>query len=84
MKTMFNLSCLNADGDRVLVGAAQGRHMHETRESAEAYLAAFLENNSDERLASIFGRHALGTFRVDAFECYDHGDPIGRYVKEGE
>ncbi len=84
MKTMFQVTCITKQGLRCLIGAAQGRNMHETREAADTWLAAFLANNSTDRLASIYGAQALDTFRVDPFECYDHGDPVGIYVEQTE
>ena len=79
---LFNVSFIDKNGLRTLVGPAQGRHMLPTREAAEKWLSAFLANNAPERLASIFGDQALGTFRVDPFDCYEHGDPKGIYVRE--
>jgi len=84
MKTMYQVTCITKQGLRSLITAAQGRHMHATREEAETWLAAFLANNSTDRLASIYGAQALDTFRVDPFECYDHGDPVGIYVEQTE
>lgn len=81
MKVLYNLSFVNRSSDRVMVGANQGRYMHESREACEAFLMAFLENNGAERLESIYGAQAMGTFRVDAFECYDHGDALSIYVR---
>lgn len=83
MKTLYNISFVDRDGLRKLVGPNQGRYFKATREEAAEHLAAFEgPTNGEERLASIFGRQAIGTFRVDAFECYDHGDAVGIYVRE--
>lgn len=76
MKTLYNLTFITASGARAMVGARQGRHMKATREEAESYLAEFLKNNSEERLVSVYGKASIGSFRVDPFECFDHGDPI--------
>lgn len=79
---LFNLSFIDKNGLRTLVGPAQGRYMKLTREEAEGHLKDFLANNTEERLVSIFGKQAIGTFRVDAFDCWDHGDPKGIYVDD--
>ncbi len=84
MKTLYNISCINSDGLRVLASANQGRYFFATEAEAEEHLAAVLANNSEERLASIYGTQAIGTFRVDAFECYDNGDATGVYVGSGK
>ena len=81
MKTLWNVSFVNRDGNRTLFGPSQGRHMKETREEAEVFLRALIENTGEARLIAICGDQAKGTFRVDAFECHEHGDPVGRYVK---
>ena len=77
----FNVSFLNKDGDRVLMPPNQGRHFSDTREDKEAWLKACLENTGEEKLVSIFGEQARGTFRVDAFDCYENGDAKGVYVE---
>lgn len=82
MKTMYQVTCRNRDGLRVMITPNQGRHMHETRAKADDWMESFLENNTTERLSNVYGPRSLGTFRVDAFECYDHGDAVGIYVDE--
>ena len=77
---LFNVTCIGRNGLRTLVGPSQGRCMKATREEAETLLTAMLASNSEEQLASIYGGQAIGTFRVDPFDCYDHGDPKGIYV----
>jgi hypothetical protein len=79
---LFNVTYKSANGLRVLLGPAQGRFMKKTRAEAEESLKALLTSNSQERLAQVYGRQALGTFRVDPFKCWDHGDPKGIYVDE--
>lgn len=81
-KTLYNVSYILPNGLRTIMGPAQGRHMKATREEAEETLAAILANNSPDRLLSIFGPRFIETARVDAFECYGHGDPVGIYVDE--
>lgn len=80
---LFNISYLGKDGLRTLFGPAQGRCMCKTREEAEEKLRAFM-TESEERLVQIYGEQSRGTFRVDPFECWDHGDPKGIYVTEEE
>ena len=81
---LYNLSFIAKNGLRTIVGPAQGRCMKATREEAETALRNLLANNSRERLVSVFGEQAIGTFRVDSFDCWDHGDPKGIYVVEDE
>lgn len=76
----YNVTHIQRDGLRVLLGPAQGRFMKDTREEAEESLRALLASNSSERLASLYGQQSIGTFRVDSFECWDHGDPKRIYV----
>jgi hypothetical protein len=78
---LYNISYIDRHGLRVLLGPAQGRCMYRTAEAAAAHLTALLEE-SEERLVSVCGEQARGTFRVDPFDCWDHGDPKGIYVKE--
>lgn len=80
MRTLFQITYINKYGLRTLLGAAQGRHMHHGREAAEEFLAALLANNAEARLVEVFGEQSRGTFRVNPFECYDHGDPVSIYV----
>jgi hypothetical protein len=78
----FQVSYITRDGLRQLLVPAQGRRMFITLEGAEAWLGTFLVNNTRERLQSIYGEAAIGTFRVDAWECWSHGDPKGIFVDE--
>jgi len=80
----YNITFVYKNGLRGLLGANQGRYFHDTRESAEAHLKAVLENNSEEKLLSICGEQAKGTFRVDPFDCYEKGDAKGIYVRTVE
>lgn len=79
---LYNISFMNKNGLRTLVGTNQGRFFKKTREEAESHLHDFLTNNTEERLASIYGAQSVGTFRVDPFDCYDHGDAKGIYVDD--
>jgi hypothetical protein len=80
----YGITCVHKDGERRLYGPAQGRHLWDTREAAEAWLAAAMVTNGPDRLPSIMGEQSRGTFRADAFDCYAHGDPIGIYPKGDE
>lgn len=77
---LFNVTFVTKNGLRTLVTPAQGRYMKKTREEADQDLKDLLANNTEDRLAEVFGKQALGTFRVDPFDCYDHGDPKSVYV----
>lgn len=82
MKTMYQVTCRKSNGLRGIITAAQGRHMHATKADADNWMESFMASNTTERLAAVYGQQALGTFRVDAFECYDHGDSVGIWVDE--
>lgn len=56
--------------------------MKETREEAEQHLRDVFQNSGEQRLVDVCGEQSRGTFRVDSFECYDHGDPMNIYVQE--
>lgn len=80
---LYGISFVDKLGLRCLLGPAQGRCMYRTREDAERDLEQLLQNG-EGRLVDVCGERSRGTFRVDAFDCYDHGDPKGIYVKEEE
>lgn len=66
------------DGERLVMPPLQGRHFHDTREPAEEWLRAALDDHDNtERLKTIFGAETIPTFRVDAILCWKHGDPVG-------
>jgi hypothetical protein len=68
------------DGERKLTFPCQGRYTEATEAEALASLAALLENNTAERLASVFGPQAIGTFKASRVECWaGHFDPVGIY-----
>lgn len=77
----YGITCINRAGYRVLATAAQGRDLWNNKGDAVSWLVS-LDNHSEDNLASVHGEQSIGTFRVDSFECYDNGDPIGIYVKE--
>lgn len=73
---------VNQDGQRVMLGAKQGRNTHETPEAAEQYLQAVLSNNNREMLEGLFGD--LSKLEVRPVECWaGHFDPIGIYFPLG-
>ncbi len=87
MRTLYSGSYVDKNGMRRLMAAAQGRFMKPTREKAQEWLDQILRSEGgrgEEGLVDIYGEQSRGTFRVDAFECHDHGDPVGIYVEETE
>jgi hypothetical protein len=70
----YNVTYKNKDGNRQLFGPNQARHFFDDRGQAESYLAVMLRNNSESLLALVCGEQAIGTFRVDEFDCWDNGD----------
>lgn len=80
-RTLYNISFIDKNGLRTMLGPNQGRCMYEDRASAEALLKDMMLL-SERRLVEICGEQSRGTFRVDAFDCYHHGDAKGIYVKE--
>lgn len=83
MKTLYNISYVDKDGFRRLATPNQSRHFYMLRTAAEIFLAQMLENNSRERLVSIYGdEEAVESLRVDPFTCYEGGDAQGIFVHE--
>lgn len=83
MPVKYNISFMDKNGLRTLCGINQGRFFKDTREAAEQAMRDIMANTGEDRLVEIYGKQAIGTFRVDAFECYDSGDAKGIYVDEG-
>lgn len=55
----------------------QGRNTHATVEAAQTWLDCLLKDNTAARLAEVYGKQALGTFRVNSCRCYpEHFDPM--------
>jgi len=79
MKIRFALTHVDKHGMRALTYANQGRNFFNTKEAADKRLADTLANNSEERLADVFGPQSIGTFEVRPVECYDNGDAVGVY-----
>ena len=79
-RVLWQVTFVGRDGLRTLVGPAQGRYMHETPLEAEGALRALLATNDEARLVQVFGPQSCGTFRVDPFPCWAHGDPIRIFV----
>lgn len=80
MPTRYAITKIDPDGSRSIFGRAWARYMHDTREAAEKHLADTIKNSGIDRLVSICGEQSRDTFRVDAVECWDTGDPKGIYV----
>ena len=78
MQIRFGITYIDTNGLRTLLGPAQGRYMM-TKEEAENALLDLMRE-SEDKLVSVCKPQSRGTFRVDAFNCYDHGDPMGIYV----
>ena len=74
---MLSATLEEPDGLRVLAFANQGRNHFDTREAAEAHIAATMNpaTNCADTLRSVFGD--VTKARVDSVECYDHGDAVG-------
>jgi hypothetical protein len=79
----YNISYMAKNGLRTLMGANQGRFFKDTREDAEQWLHVILTNTGEDKLVEIYGKQVRGTFRVDAFSCYEHGDAKSVYIDEG-
>lgn len=78
----YNTSYMAKNGLRTLCGPNQSRFFKNTREEAERALCDIMANTDEDRLVEIYGKQSLGTFRVDAFDCYDQGDAKYIYVDE--
>jgi len=61
-------------GTRTFFRGNQGHNHFLTQEEANAYLQAVKENNTPERIDSIFGFGSYDRLRVDKVETYHHGD----------
>lgn len=81
-RVLFNISFVNKNGLRTMLGPNQGRYMKETRAEAQELLDAIMQESGEQRLVEVCGEQARGTFRVDPFHCYAHGDAKGIYVDE--
>jgi hypothetical protein len=67
-----------ATGLRTLMRSAQGRYTYETPEAAQAWIDAVTQENSAERIASVWGYDPQ--FEVRPCECWAHHfDPVGVY-----
>lgn len=80
-KVMFNISFIDKCGERILLGPNQGRFFSASPAEKEAWLKACFKNSGEDKLVDICGEQSRGTFRVDAFDCYDHGDAVSRYPR---
>lgn len=83
LRTRYAVSFINKDGMRQ-VWSMQGRSLRDTREEAEAQLAAVFECGVNH--ADTLRRHYgdVNLVRVDPVECYAHGDPCGLYIADPE
>lgn len=79
--TRFVVTYVNKDGMRTLAHHQQGRWTHATPADAHADLNAMLDNNSPERVASIWGKNPR--FEVRPCECWPvHFDPKGIWFND--
>jgi hypothetical protein len=78
----YAITHIGSDGLRSLALANQGRNHCATREEAEEKLRQILNpaTNSKSTLESVYGD--LSKMRVDAVECYGHGDACGSIIGE--
>lgn len=65
---------VNANGDRTLMGPAQGRNTFETQEAAQSWVDAVTANNSADTIRQVFGDDPQ--FEVRPCPCWPgHFDP---------
>ena len=57
--------------------SCQGRYTYATADEARKRLTDIMRNNSEEQIASVFGKQAIGTFGVRGVNCWPgHNDPV--------
>lgn len=76
--TLWAITHINSDGDRVLTFANQGRNHYATKEKALAQLEALNTTGDLTRKRAI----KADTLEVRAVECYWHGDAINVFANE--
>lgn len=77
----FAATYVDKKGQRTLMTAAQGRHMWDTAEEAQAWIDAVIANRDAVTLQSLFGDPS--TFQVRAVACYlGHLDPMGVFFDD--
>jgi hypothetical protein len=65
---------VNAEGQRTLMTASQGRHTHATREDAQRWVAAVTNENHPSTIKQVWGENPQ--FEVRECPCYpNHFDP---------
>jgi len=77
----YALTHINTDGVRELSLHNQSHNHFDTEVKGNEYLKAFLENNSQDTILSIFGKQSAGTFQIKPVECHFGGDAKERYFK---
>ncbi len=70
----FAITHANKDNLRVLTFANQGRNHYDTREAAEASLAAF---RGPQGLPRVLTPEQVASLEAIEVECYGHGDALG-------
>lgn len=81
--TRYVATYVGKDGLRTLMTAAQGRHTHDTPESAQGWINAVTapSTNHPDTLKSVYGEDPR--FEVRPCECWaGHFDPVGVYFNE--
>lgn len=60
----YGITHLDENGDRILTLPAQARYLFATAREADRHMESMLSANREEDLADIYGRQAIGTFKV--------------------
>lgn len=80
----YGTTCIDTNGVRKLSAPALwARYLWDNKEEAETWLKECMSQPDNlRRLEQIHGPQSLGTFQVDPFECWDHGEPKGWYPND--
>jgi hypothetical protein len=79
--TRYVCTYINSEGERTLIGPAQGRLTYATREEAETHLAAIMGNNTAKTIAEVYGSNPQPEVRP--CPCYPgHFDPQTIWFEE--
>jgi hypothetical protein len=75
----FYVSFVNIQGMRQILKTG-----FRDRAGAQILYEAFINDNDKDRLAMIYGKNAIDSFRIDEVECYESGDPKSIYISDPE
>ncbi len=75
--TRYAVTAIGKDGLRSLCLPNQGRNHFDSKEAAEAWLAAFVGRHRD-----LLAHGRPETLEVRPVECYLHGDAVGVYFDD--